>query len=222
MFELSSHLDLSEGLVHAANILLLISFSLKSMLMLRALNILAGGCFILYFAQLSEPLWASVAWNVLFGVVNLRHIWMIILERRAPLLSADAQKLHHLVFPRLERHGLKRFIERGEWKTLESTDVLIAEGDELERVWIIVEGALSISSSDSISEKRALTDGDVLGESAFFQPQRAMIQVHAELPTRCISWSHNDLRTFFEDEPTICSAIQHTFAQSLARKIQMR
>ena len=68
MFELSSHLDLSEGLVHAANILLLISFSLKSMLMLRALNILAGGCFILYFAQLSEPLWASVAWNVLFGV----------------------------------------------------------------------------------------------------------------------------------------------------------
>ena len=48
-----------DTLVHIANIFLLISFSAKSMLILRGLNIIAGGFFIAYFLMLPDPLWAS-------------------------------------------------------------------------------------------------------------------------------------------------------------------
>ena len=53
-----------DALIHIANIFLLISFSVRSMLWLRGLNVVAGGFFIAWAMSFSEPLWASVAWNV--------------------------------------------------------------------------------------------------------------------------------------------------------------
>ena len=88
-----------EILIHIANILLFISFSVRSMLALRGLNIVAGCFFIAYFLSLDTPLWSSVGWNILFGIVNLRNIYLIILERRPPVLTTEEQRVYHEFFP---------------------------------------------------------------------------------------------------------------------------
>ena len=49
---------MTDFLPHVANLLILASFSARSMLWLRALNILAGGFFIAYFAAQPVPVWS--------------------------------------------------------------------------------------------------------------------------------------------------------------------
>ena len=85
-------------LLHIANVFLLISFSARSMLWLRALNLIAGAFFIGWALSFPEPIWASIGWNSLFAVVNMWRIWKAILERRPPVLNAEEQALYRLAF----------------------------------------------------------------------------------------------------------------------------
>ena len=109
-----------EYLVHIANIFLLISFSVKSILLLRALNIIAGTFFITWAFLADTPIWSMIGWNALFAVINIRQIWLAILERRPPQLNPEEQELQ------TQDNRTEGIIEDGEDSSTESNyDFLI-------------------------------------------------------------------------------------------------
>lgn len=71
-----------QALVHVANVLYLVSYLVKDVLWLHVLTVVAGLVSMPYFGLRADPLWAPVAWNVVFVAINTYQIHLLWRERR--------------------------------------------------------------------------------------------------------------------------------------------
>jgi hypothetical protein len=207
-----------DTLLHIANLFLLVSFSVKSMLWLRALNIVAGTFFICWASlAFDQPQWAMIAWNVTFGLMNIWRIWLAILERRPPSLSTEEQYLRQTVFSLLTPHAFRKLLNIGQWENGLPPDMLIESGQQPERVWMVAKGRIEVRRGDEII--RTIQAGDFVGEMSFLtsKPMNADVVICESI--RCLSWMAQDLESFIVNEPEIGSALQRIFGQCLVRKI---
>ena len=74
-------------LVHFANVLLLISYSVRSMLWLRWFAVASAVTALPYYLAQEEVLWPPVLWALVFIALNLYQIARIYAERRPVVLS---------------------------------------------------------------------------------------------------------------------------------------
>jgi hypothetical protein len=70
-----------EALVYAANILYLLSYTVRDILHLRLLTIVAACCLVSYFYNQAEPLMTVVYWNVFFVALNALQLAFILKGR---------------------------------------------------------------------------------------------------------------------------------------------
>src|SRR4051812_46676704 len=105
-----------QNLIHLANVLLLFSFLVRDILWLRALNLLAGVAFIVYFATGSPFVAAPVAWNTLFLSINIVQIWRLLLERRPVRLRAEELSLYQAAFRVLTPREFVRLLSIARWE----------------------------------------------------------------------------------------------------------
>jgi len=68
--------------IHAANILLLIAYSVRDVLWLRLFAVAASLIAIPYYVLQPTLLWAPLAWSVVFAGINLFQSWLLFVERR--------------------------------------------------------------------------------------------------------------------------------------------
>ena len=85
--------------ITSANLLYLASYSVRDILWLRALTIVAAGLLIPYYYLQPAPLWIAIGWNLLFTAINLYWITRLLLQRRPVQLSSDEQQFRQLCFP---------------------------------------------------------------------------------------------------------------------------
>jgi len=204
-------------LLHIANLFLLISFSVKSMLWLRALNILAGGFFIAWAVSYSPPIWSSVAWNILFGLVNMWRIYVAILERRPPRLSAEEQRLHKAVFSELTARDVRSLFDLGQWENGLPPEMLCEVGTISPRVWMVADGEITVRKADRMI--RTIKPGDFVGEASFLARKPLAASVVIESPVRFLSWSTQDLERFMSERPEVASGLQRILSACLVRKL---
>jgi hypothetical protein len=70
-----------ESLVYAANILYLLSYLVRDILLLRMFTIIAACCLVTYFYNQAEPLMTVVYWNLFFVAMNAMQLTFIVRER---------------------------------------------------------------------------------------------------------------------------------------------
>ena len=63
-----------EILINAANLLYLVAYVVRDVLLLRTLTVLAASCLIPYLYFREEPLLTAVYWNLLF--IGLNVVWI--------------------------------------------------------------------------------------------------------------------------------------------------
>ena len=206
-----------DTLLHIANLFLLVSFSVRSMLWLRSLNLVAGGFFIAWAIARPDPIWASAAWNVLFGAVNIWNIWLVILERRPPKLSAEEQQLHHDVFPSLSPREFRTLLDVGQWENGLPPNFLVESGHLATRVWMVADGSIEVRRNDILV--RTIKRGDFVGETTFLSKQPMTADIVITEPVRFLSWSNHDLESFIDNQPEIGASLQKEFGACLARKL---
>lgn len=68
-----------ELILTAANVLYLVAYVVRDMLVLRVLSVIAAACLAAHFAMRPEPLVLAVSWNVVFVVLNA--CWAVRLSR---------------------------------------------------------------------------------------------------------------------------------------------
>ena len=205
-------------LVNAAYILILLSFSVRNMLWLRALNVIAGMLFICSFSLLEEPLWSAIIWNALFGVVNVTAIAREIASRRLPALDAREQALHHAHFSTLPLHPYRALLDLATWETIDSADTLCAAGEAPGRLWFLVEGSLEASTRGST--QRAISAGDFIGEGSFLTGQPLDESVsNAAGEVTLLSWPVEQLRKLMGSNQALGEQLQRRLGTALMQRL---
>ncbi|HMP08038.1 MAG TPA: hypothetical protein PJ982_16945, partial [Lacipirellulaceae bacterium] len=77
------------NLLHLGNVLYLVAYSVRDMLWLRIITVIATLCLMPYYYFRDEPLYAPIAWCTLFTLVNLVQIAILILEKRPVFLGEE-------------------------------------------------------------------------------------------------------------------------------------
>ena len=103
-------------LIHLANILYLASYSVRSVLWLRVLTVVAICCMMPYYFYREEPLYDAMVWNVLFLVINLFQIALLILERRPVFLGEEEMHLYRTLFRSLKPREFTSLLAIADWK----------------------------------------------------------------------------------------------------------
>ena len=187
------------------------------MLLLRALNVLAGGFFIAWAFSFEQPLWASIGWSIVFGLVNTWRIWTTILERRPPKLSPEEQRLWQLGFHELQAHEFRRLLDIGEWGDEKPPEQMVQNGQEPKKVWMLATGSIAVQREENII--RHLRAGDFIGETCFFARAPSRADAVVAEPVRFVSWAIDELDGFMEAQPEIGAKLQRIFGQGLVRKL---
>jgi hypothetical protein len=205
-------------LIHIANVLYLASYLVKDILWLRALTVVAGLTLIPYFALRPEPLWAPVAWNVVFTAINVYQIYVLFLERRPVRLTEDEEHLHRLCFRALTPREFKKLIAVGRWESANEGEAIVRKGEDLERMMVIFSGSAAVRAGE-----RHLADlkpGHFVGEMTFLSGQRPTVDVVAVGGLRLVSWSIAPLRTLLEKHRPIHGALQMILGSDLVTKLR--
>jgi len=103
----------SSYLLAAANVLLLVGYSVPDVLWLRLLAATASLIAIPYYAVQPTILWAPIFWNVVFATINLLQSWRLYLERRPIQLTAEEEEVRQLAFPDLPPRKVLQILSIG-------------------------------------------------------------------------------------------------------------
>jgi len=137
-----------------ASLLVIVSAFVKTMIPLRWLAVASNVGFILYGITHPAPL--MVALHAVLLPVNAVRVWqMIQLTRRVAASAVDAQQLQVWLRPYMRSRSYK------------AGTTLFAVGDEADRLYFLASGEVELPEVG-----RRLQAGQMLGEIAFFAPDR--------------------------------------------------
>ena len=88
-------------LISVANVIYLFSYSVRDILWLRILTVVGALLLLPYYYLQPVPLWAAIAWNLVFIAINVFWIAKLLSERRPVQLSDDEKRLYRLALRNL-------------------------------------------------------------------------------------------------------------------------
>lgn len=115
----------SDYFIHAANVLLLLAYSVRDILWLRLFALASSLIAMPYFVFQPTPLWAALSWSVLFAVINLFQSWRLFVERSPVKLTPEEEDIRRLVFRDLAPRKVLQVLSLGSWITAETGERLI-------------------------------------------------------------------------------------------------
>ncbi len=204
--------------VHSANVLFLISYSVRDILWLRCLTVLA--CFALipfnYFQP--EPLIAPIIWLSVFICLNIVQVGILVYERRPIHFTEDENRLFQMVFRTLTPVEFLKLLKVAHWMEAKPSEQLTREGDALENLMVIFSGRVSVEADGKLVAE--ISDGQFIGEMSFLTGEHASATVIALEATRYVAWLKKDLRLFIERNPDVRPSLQALIGTDLVKKLK--
>lgn len=204
-------------LIHIANVLLLVAFAVRDVLLLRCLFV-AGSLFALgfYYYQ-SPPLWGAIAWTALYIVIHAYWIVRIIFERRPIVLTPDEENLYRLAFGSLDQRKFARLVGLGEWRDAEKGQQLLRAGEPIREVYALASGSVAAHMGDDfIGSVKA---GQLVGTAAVLIDGVAPCDFVVEAPGRYIALPLAEVQAFLDKDPELRSQIRQIISAELAEKV---
>lgn len=207
-----------EWLLHIANVLYLASYSVKDIMALRVLTVVAASCLLPYFFFQPEPLMAAIAWNVLFTVMNLYRIVLLYRERRTVYFDEKETELYRAAFPSLTNQQFGKLLKIASWKDSKAKDCLFDTGAVLDQFIALNSGQVNIQKNGSVLAQRE--KGDFLGESCLLTDQPIKARVVVDQDAHYATWSRDELKALLEEDAVLHASLQKVISQSLIKKLE--
>ena len=204
--------------IHAANVLLLIAYSVRDILWLRLFAVGAALISIPYFVLQPTTLWAPLSWSVVFAAINLLQSWRLFIERREVKLTPEEEDIRRLVFRDLPPRKVLQVLSIGSWTTLEVGQRLIEKGKLPETVSLIVRGKVRVTR-----DGRVLADliaGDFVGSALILSGIPAEADAVTVEPGRAMRWEVGALERYLTANPETRTVILQHLARDLAAKVE--
>jgi CRP-like cAMP-binding protein len=206
-------------LVHFANVLLLVSYSVRSMLWLRWFAVASALTVIPYYLAQQHILWPPIFWGLVFTAINLYQIARIYMERRPVVLSSDDRRLYELAFSALRPRQFLSLVQVGEWRDGTAGDQLLAEGAKVSAICVAISGQVEVTRGGQALAR--LKPGELIGTGLALSGTASPLSARFEHPGRYISWPLAQLRMFTDRNPDLRSTLQRMVNQDLAQKLEI-
>jgi Popeye protein conserved region len=204
--------------IHAANVLLLVAYSVRDILWLRLFAVAASLISIPYFMLQPTMLWAPLSWSVVFAAINLLQSWRLFIERRPVKLTPEEEDIRRLVFRDLPPRKVLQVLSIGSWTGLEVGERLIESGKRPETVSLIVRGKVRVTRDGRVLGD--LIAGDVVGSALILSGIPAEVDAVVVEAGRTMSWEVGALERYLNANPETRTILLQHVARDLAEKVE--
>jgi hypothetical protein len=204
--------------IHIANAIYLASYLVKDILWLRILTIAAGLVILGYYAWMPMPIWAGVAWNILFVTINMRQVQLLLLERRPVKLRPDELLLYKQTFRRLTEREFAKLLAIGHWSEVGAGERIVQRGEALHQLIVLASGRVRVEIDGKST--RELRAGCLVGEMSFITGKAPNADVVAMEPTRIVTWQDDILRRLLDTNAELRAGLQEVIGEDLSAKLQ--
>jgi hypothetical protein len=204
--------------IHAANVLLLVAYSVRDILWLRLFAVGASLISIPYFVLQPTKLWAPLTWSVVFAAINLLQSWRLFIERRPVKLTPEEEDIRRLVFRDLPPRKLLQVLSIGSWTPLEVGQRLIEQGKLPETVSLIVRGKVRVTRDGRVLGD--LSAGDFVGSALILSGIPAEVDAVTVEPGRAMRWEVGALERYLTANPETRTVMLQHVAGDLAEKVE--
>ena len=203
--------------LHAANILLLVAYSVRDVLWLRLFAVAAALISIPFFVLQPTTLWTPIIWSAVFAAINLFQSWLLILERRPVKLTPEEEEVRRLVFRDLPARKVLQVLNIGFWTNAGTGDRLIERGKVLEAISLVVHGKVQIFKGDRILGE--LSAGDIVGSAVLLSGVPSDVDAVVLEPVRAMRWEITTLERYLNLNPETRIVMLRHLARDLAGKL---
>lgn len=203
--------------IHAANILLLIAYSVRDVLWLRLFAVAASVIAIPFYVMQPTVLWAPLAWSVVFAAINLFQSWLLFVERRPVKLTAEEEEIRRLALQDLPPRKVLQVLGIGSWITVGAGERVIEQGKLPESVSLIVRGKVRVMKDGQVLGE--LIAGDLIGSALILSGIPANVDAVTMEPVRAMRWDIETLKKYLAANPETRTVMQRHLARDLAGKI---
>jgi hypothetical protein len=207
----------ADYLVHASNILLLLSYSVRDMLWLRWFAVAAAIIVIPYYLAQPTVLWPPIAWGMVFTIINLVQIARIYWERRPVVLSAEEQRLYDLSFATLRPRDFLSFAMTGEWKDAQPGETILVRERRVDAIAIAIDGEVDVHQDGKLLG--TMKPGEAVGLALAFTQDPSPIDAAFRARGRYIRWQVDAIETFLSRKPEIRAVLQRHVNRELAGRM---
>jgi len=204
--------------IHAANILLLVAYSVRDILWLRLFAVAAAVMTIPYFLLLPTMLWAPLGWTVVFAGINLLQSARLFMERRPVKLTAEEEEVRQLLFKDLPTRKVLQVLSIGSWVTAQPGERMIESGTVPDAVSLIVSGKVRVTKDGDLVG--VLGAGQLVGSALILSGLQAEVEAVVESPVRALRWQVGTLERYLNANPDTRTAMQRHLARDLAMKVK--
>lgn len=203
---------------HASYIVLAISYLLTNILWLRVAACVGIFLEVVYFiASGGSNLVTGIVWGVIFISINVWQLYVLVKDRWGFDLAHSDRWLLRRSFVGLDDAQLSRLARTGRWVEFEPGKTIMAEGQPVDSLAVIFNGAATVRIGDGVVGQ--LDVGDLIGEVAFLTGSRASASVSAGQMVRVLAFDRTQLATLCSKDGQIASAVYHLIGRELARKM---
>lgn len=207
--------------IHVANVLYLASYSVRDILWLRILTVVAALCLLPYYFSCSQnPLWEAIAWNALFISVNLFQIFLLMKERWPVALQGLERQVYDDIFHDLTPGAFVNLLKLGEWRDSKEGDVLVKDGDVVDEMLLLCEGEAIVGKGDQ--EFARLNSGQFVGEMSFLTKAKASADVVCAGPAKVLAWPQKELQTHLDRNSALSFQVRGVLGRDLVRKLNLQ
>jgi Popeye protein conserved region len=171
------------GLVNLSNIVFLVAFSVRDVLMLRVLSFVGEGAILPYYYFQNEKLWPPIFWSVAFMMVNAIRIVAMILERRPVILGDREEQLYRVAFSSIDKREFLRLVSLVGWVDCSPNEVILAKGQLISHAIVVTSGEIEavLSSKTRITLRPGQLVGTVAADCGLTSPVEFMARGPASL-----------------------------------------
>ena len=203
--------------IHAANVLLLVAYSVRDVLWLRLFAVAASLIAIPFYVLQPTVLWAPLAWSGIFAAINLFQSWRLILERRPVKLTPEEEEIRRIAFQDLPPKKVLQVLSIGSWITHPVGEHLIEREKLPDSVSLILQGKVRISKEGHVLGD--LIAGDFVGSALILNGIPANVDAVTAEPVRAMRWQVTTLAKYLSANPETRTVMQRHLARDLAGKI---
>lgn len=203
--------------LHAANVLLLVAYSVRDILWLRLFAVTAALISIPYFVLQPQPLWEPIGWSAVFAAINLFQSGRLFMERRPVKLTPEEEEVRRIAFENLPPRKVLQVLSLGSWTTVESGERMLERGKCSKTISLIVRGTVRVTRNEAVLGD--LVAGHLVGSTLLLSGTPAEADAVAIETVRAVSWEVQTLEPYLSANPEVRIVVQRHLARDLAGKL---